>query len=312
MVMRFKSFFILALILFLAACGKSESSGSNGGNGDLPDVTYSFENEAGQSFQIIHAYKLFNPFFEEVRNVPASEQTEVYVSSVIEPINEACFKDGEYASLAKSVTEDAPKNRIATQDVIKRLNYNDLNNSIKEALSTASEKLPTEGVTTVCIFPTTETLQNVILTAGAGKITVLFNRNFNNDIVKAGVAKEYPKSVWTEKNGAPSTVLDYLVFHGKGNVFGKTLYPDVTFVKVNPEFKEENWSQIEGDLDKADEERALQILRGGGDLPTNYGFSEGYKMVEAFLEANSSLSEEEWVMLSAEEIFEQGNYADNY
>ncbi|MDX5475834.1 MAG: hypothetical protein LPK00_09910, partial [Bacillaceae bacterium] len=125
--MRFKSFFILALILFLTACGKSESTGSNGGNGDLPDVTFSFENEAGQSFQVIHAYKLFNPFFEEVRNVPASEQTEVYVSSVIEPINEACFKDGEYASLAKSVTEDAPKNRIATQDVIKRLNYDDLN-----------------------------------------------------------------------------------------------------------------------------------------------------------------------------------------
>ncbi|MBP3039292.1 hypothetical protein J9303_07265 [Bacillaceae bacterium Marseille-Q3522] len=46
--------------------------------------------------------------------------------------------------------------------------------------------------------------------------------------------------------------------------------------------------------------------------PYLYGYSEGYKMVKAYLELNPNVTPEEWTEMSAKEIFDKGNYAGKY
>ncbi len=47
-------------------------------------------------------------------------------------------------------------------------------------------------------------------------------------------------------------------------------------------------------------------------FPNRYGYSEGYKMVKSYLDLHPNVTPEEWTALSAKEIFEKGNYLENY
>ncbi|WP_078382384.1 DUF2268 domain-containing putative Zn-dependent protease [Sutcliffiella halmapala] len=311
--MQLKGFiFFFIIILALTGCSKGESVGSE----SIEDgLSVTFENpDNEQKFEIIHAYQLFNPFYEESKNIPKDEHLDLYKSSIIDPVYDKCFKDGEYEFLAESILNEEPKNRIAIQDVIKKINFTSTNDAIKDALIKSSNLLPSEKETTVCVFPTNDN-STLMFTAGSGKIIVLYNRNYSSDIIKAGIAHEYHHSVWTEKHHTNDsfTVLDNLVFEGKAVMFEKTVFPSINITQIDETFRPDQWAKIEGDLSNTDDTRALLILRGSKEgFPKQYGYSEGYKMVQAYLDVNPDATVEEWTGKSADEIFEEGNYQANY
>ncbi|WP_223703362.1 DUF2268 domain-containing putative Zn-dependent protease [Sutcliffiella deserti] len=312
--MRLKGFlFLFVIILALTGCNNGESVDSSGTSEE--GLSVSVENpDNEQKFEIIHAYQLFNPFYEESKSIPKEEHLDLYKSSIIDPLYDKCFKDGEYIHLAESLLNEEPKNRIAVQDVIKKIDFTTTNEAIKDALITSSNLLPTESETTVCVFPTNDST-NLMFTAGAGKIIVLYNRNYSSDIIKAGVAHEYHHSVWSEKhyNNDSFTVLDNLVFEGKAVMFEKTAYPNINLTQVDETFNNDQWAKISGDLSNTDQNRAQTILRGSKEgFPKHYGYSEGYKMVKAYLDANPDATIEEWTEKPATEIFEEGSYQANY
>ncbi|WP_320938741.1 DUF2268 domain-containing putative Zn-dependent protease, partial [Lysinibacillus capsici] len=84
------------------------------------------------------------------------------------------------------------------------------------------------------------------------------------------------------------------------------------FTRVDLDYNKVYWADVAADLDKPDLNRALDIIRGGNDLPYQYGYSEGYKMVKSYLDLHPDVSIEEWTALSPKEIFEKGNYLENY
>ncbi|QFT87366.1 hypothetical protein FIU87_01765 [Bacillus sp. THAF10] len=306
--MRFTSFlFFSILVLALAGC----NGGGDGAGAEEAaiELEYSFENN-GQEFEIIHAYQLFDDFYAE--GLKGEEAKNYYNSNILDGIADRCFKGGEFEQQAEYVLAP-PKNRIAVQDNLKRMDSIEINKAIKDALTKSSNELPVEGSkTTVCIFPTDNNAPATIVTAGVGKIVVLFDRNTTNNQLKATVASKYHHSYWVDNhyNGESFTILDHMVMEGKGMMFQKMIYPKIDVAPVDETYNKDLWTRIEGDLETEDDKRAKEILLGGKNgLPNQYGLSESYKMVKAYADAKG-LSLEDWTAVTSQEILEahKANY----
>lgn len=308
--MKWKGLLFLFFLLFLTACGNNGNVST--GVDEMEDTDFEFENaETGQTFEVVHAYTLYDSYFEEIKDVPNDGHLDVYKSTVVDPIFDACFADGEFVHLADGYINDIPKNRIALQDVIKRINTKSTNEAIQDALLKSSNLLATEGNTVVCVFPSSDTNTNV-LTIGSGKILITYNRNYTNDILKSATAHGYLQSVWASDvyNGESLTVLDHIVLGGKAVKFEKEVFPNIEVTKVNPEFSSTHWNTISKSFDTVDDALALKLLNGGSGLPSKYGYSEGYKIVDAFVEQNANMPVDEWLQVAAADMLEQSNYGE--
>lgn len=299
-------------MFLLISCEKTEKVVKK-----VPDkITYSMKHpQTDQTYKVVHAYKLYDRFIEKVKNTPREQQFELYKSEIIEPLYDDCFKGGEYLHMADSLLNKTPYNFTGLKDVSDMIDKDATNKVIKEALILSSDLLPAKKKTTVCIFPNTGNIRSSMITVGSGKIIVLYNQFYTNEMIKGGIAHEYHHSVWTEKHlrGQKSvTVLDNLIFEGKAVMFEKVAYPDITFTPVDPTSNKEYWDKVEPDLAKMDLDRSLQIIMGGNNLPFLYGYSEGYKMVNAYLEKYPDTKPSEWTGLSVKDIFEKGEYKKNY
>lgn len=137
-------------------------------------------------------------------------------------------------------------------------------------------------------------------TIGAGKIAVLYDTYYNDEIIKTSIAHEYHHSVWTEKRlQTEGTVLDNIVFEGKAVMFEKLVYPKLNGTAVDFTYNKVYWSKIVEDLEKKDLERSFEITLGRNGLPDNYGYNEGYKMLQSYLDLHPNTTVEEWTALSA-------------
>ncbi|MBP1969889.1 hypothetical protein J2Z83_001997 [Virgibacillus natechei] len=281
------------------------------------DIVVSIEHpETDQKYQIVNAYKLYKDFIEEAGQEENKGEVEgLYQTAVIDPVYEACFKDGEYLHMVDFLLEEPPADLAALKEVREKIDSKVSNESIKEALIKSSDLLPAEEETNVCVFPTTEENMPPGINAGSGKIFLFYNENYNEDLIKATVAHEYHHSVWTENYFDPEdqvTVLDNMVFEGKAVMFEKLVYPDLSDIPIDPTYTLTFWEMIENDLDKVDLNRSSEVLYGNGNLPYLYGYSEGYKMVESYLDKNPDMTPEEWIGIDEQTIFEEGDYLSNY
>ncbi|MGE7909670.1 DUF2268 domain-containing putative Zn-dependent protease [Lysinibacillus xylanilyticus] len=303
-------FVLIISILTLTSCTQKEKS-----KNDFESIVTAFEHpQTGQKFKIVNAYKLYQNYADKVESNPIQSQSEIYNEEVIKPIYSACFENGEYPYMADEVLNVAPDILTENQILSEKIDREETENIIKEALLKSSDLIPSKIETTACVFPATNTNKQMI-TVGAGKIIVLYNKYYNEDVLRSSMAHEYHHSVWTEKylrNAPQFTVLDNLIFEGKAFVFEKLVYPDIDIAPIYSTFNKYYWSKIALDLEKVDLNRSLEILAGANGLPSRYGYSEGYKMVKSYLDLHPNVTPEEWTALSAKEIFEKGNYLENY
>ncbi len=307
-----KGFVVLMMLcLMLSACAQTEKPSHE--KPDVESITVSFEHpKTKQPFKIIHAYELFQNYTEKVESDPDRSPLDIYREEVVDPVYSACFENGEYINMAETVLNITPKQLKENQLLSEKIDREATEKSIKEGLFKSSEFLPTNNETTVCVFPATDVNANMV-TIGAGKITALYNKYYTDEFIRAIIAHEYHHSVATEKRPrSEGTVLDHLIFEGRAVMFEKLVYPDLNFTRVDLDYNKVYWSDVAADLDKRDLIRALEIIRGGNGLPYEYGYSEGYKMVKSYLDLHPDVSIEEWTALSPKEIFEKGNYLENY
>jgi uncharacterized protein YjaZ len=316
---------VLSLLLF-AACEKTDKAGNEVGKTQnkikYESTVLTFEHpETKQKYKIVNAYKLYQNYLDEMKKDPDTLYVDVYKKEVIDPIYSDCFENGEFLHMADPIVNAdpshlnvSPTHLAEIQNLIDKMDNQQTDEIIKEALIKSSDLLPSEKETTVCVLPSTNKNAEMI-TVGAGKIEVLYNWQYTEDSLRAGVAHEYHHSVWAEKHldrSAQSSVLDNIIFEGKAVMFEKTVYPDIDFTPVAPSYDKELWSKIEPDLHTYDFNRSMEILMGGKDLPWLYGYSEGYKMVKSYLELYPKLTPSEWTGVSPQDIFEKGKYPGNY
>ena len=277
------------------------------------EIIYTFKHpDTGQEYQIIHAYKLYDNYENRLKENPSISPSHVFEEVVIEPIYDACFRDAEYSTEAIDFPDDLKQ----VSNLVKKMEEEKINSVVREALIKSSNYIPSSNMTNVCVFPSKVDYDlPFMFTSGSGKISVLYDKNTDEEMLRAGIAHEYHHSVWTEKyfnKESSMTVLDNIVLEGKAVMFEKVVYPNLTFTEVNYRYDKEDWEKIEQDLYLYDDYRAYEILYGGEGLPENYGYIEGYKMVRSFLDLQPNLTPEDWTALSAEEVFEEGNYLEYY
>ncbi|WP_316568934.1 DUF2268 domain-containing putative Zn-dependent protease [Neobacillus sp. YIM B06451] len=312
-------FVLIISILSLTSCIQTEKAKNNlpdsNKEQDIESIVVTFEHQqTHQKFKIVNAYKLFYSYVEKAKSNNNDSKAEIYQEEVIKPIYNDCFENGEYLHMADQVLNVAPERFTEIELLSEKIENENMENSIKEVLVKSSDSIPSNIKTTVCVFPSTN-VSPLMVTVGAGKIIVLYNRYFTDEMLKAGIAHEYHHSVWAEKHlkkDALTTVLDNLVFEGKAVMFEKLIYPEINFTPVDFNYYKDYWSKVAIDLEKFDGKRSLEIIMGGKDLPRFYGYSEGYKMVKSYLDLNPNLSPEEWTAISSKEIFEKGKYQENY
>ena len=303
--------------MFLTSCEKKDMNAApNSPDSTNDNIVVSFEHpETKQKYKIIQAYKLFNKYIDKLESNPNAVPKDVYQKEIIEPVYNDCFADAEYIHMIDSFLKEVPINLSEIVKVNEKIDEGEAEKIIKEALIKSSKSIPAEKETTVCVFPSTNANLPVMVTVGSGKIIVLYNKDYTEEILRASIVHEYHHSVWTDKyfNKKMSfSVLDNLIFEGKAVMFEKLVYPEVNFPQVYSTFDKRLWSKIEPDLHKYDFDRSLEILMGGNGIPYHYGYSEGYKMVKSFLDLNPNVKPEEWTAMSAKDIFEKGNYLENY
>ncbi|MEB2299410.1 DUF2268 domain-containing putative Zn-dependent protease [Lysinibacillus xylanilyticus] len=316
-------FILIITCLALTACTQTEKGEDQQHEKeqktDDKEMVFSFEHpQTKQKFKIIHVNQLFYPYIEKVKgnpNLSPSEILELYNREIIQPIYKDCFENGEYFHMAETLLNTAPTRLTDLQVISEKMDNRktEINQIIQESLLKSADLLPSQSDVAVCVFP--YSINNMLpFTAGAGKIILPYPSEMDSSI-KLTVAHEYHHSVWAEKYFSKnewSSVLDNIVFEGKAVMFGKSVYPDYGYTSTVLTYDKELWSKVEPDLNKYDSNRTSEILYGGKGLPSSYGYSEGYKMIKSYLDLNPNKTPEEWTALSAKEIFEKGNYLENY
>lgn len=325
----FISFCMLLLIFILSACKQTEQSHENiimeneQSQNEQQNISYSFKNpNTGQEFNIIHAYMLYEDYFETLKDNPDESPYQLYQQVIIEPVFDACFKDAEYSNFSafEWTPEESDFNNIKNQ--VESMEKDHLNKLFEESLVKSSDILSSDKKTTVCVFPENEKFPSDMMTLGTGKITVFFSKLNNyfkmsefDNYTKSGMSHEYHHSVWTEKHYTEDyfmTVLDYLIMEGEAVMFETLVYPDSNSSElvVDESFNKEYWSKIESYLESS---YSVEFVIGGSNgLPDYYGYSEGYKMIRSYLNLHPDMTVEEWTSKSPKEIFEEGNYMANY
>lgn len=308
---------LMLIITIMSACEQKDPPSTNERN-ELQvseGLFESFKNsQTGQTDKIVNVYKLFTNYIDKMEENPDASQIDTYKKEVIDSIYNDCFEGAEYPHMVKNLINEAPNRYTELKNIIQKIEKKDTNKIIKEALEKSASYLPSEKETTVCVFPAANTNYTMV-NAGTGKIIVLYGLYYTEETLKSGIAHEYYHSVWTEKHfrkNVSFSVLDNQIFEGKAVMFEKLVYPEHVFTPINMNDEIESWSKIEADLGKYDFNRSHEIIIGGKDLPPLYGYSEGYKMVKAYLDLNPKATIEEWTAMSAKEIFEKGNYAEKY
>ncbi|MFJ8459529.1 DUF2268 domain-containing putative Zn-dependent protease [Lysinibacillus xylanilyticus] len=319
------AFILIIKCLTLTSCTQSEKGENQLQEKkqitDYKEMVFSFEHhQTKQKYKIIHANQLFYPYIEKVKdnpNLSTSETLELYNKEIIQPIYQDCFENGEYLHMAETLLNTVPKELTEIQVISEKMETRKakINQLIQESLLKSADLLPSQSDVAVCLIPSSTNIDLPIFTVGAGKIIIQYNLNFTDDYIRGAVAHEYHHSVWAEKYFSKDnwvSVLDNLVFEGKAVMFQKSVNPDLDSIPVDLTYNKDLWSKVEPDLNKYDVNRTLEILHGGKGLPYAYGYSEGYKMIKSYLDLNPDKTPEEWTALSSKEIFEKGNYLENY
>ncbi|MFJ5764412.1 DUF2268 domain-containing putative Zn-dependent protease [Lysinibacillus sp. NPDC093210] len=305
-------FMLISTILMLASCTQTEKSHKKQ---DIESIITSFEHpQTKQKYKIVNVYKLYGNYQDKVESNPKQSKREIYQEEVIEPIYSDCFDNGEYLHMAHYALNVAPDQLTENQLLSEKIDSEETEKLIKEALFKSSDLIPSEIETTVCVLPATNVNAEMV-TVGAGKIIVLYNKDYTEDRLRFSMAHEYHHSIWTEKYGSRDmqfTILDNMVLEGKAVMFNKLVYPEYYENILYSAYDRENWSKVVGDLDSTNFKRSQEINFGGVDLPYSYGYSEGYKIVKSYLDLHPDVTPEEWTALSAKEIFEKGNYLEHY
>jgi hypothetical protein len=143
----FISIFTLLIVLFLSACKSTEPSEKNIMlENEQQNISYSFNNpNTGQEFNKIHAYLLYEEFFESVRANPDQSPYQLYQQVVIEPVFDACFKDAEYLSFNFATAfEWTPEEKEfhSIMNQIDSIDKDQLNKVFEESLVKSSDILP--------------------------------------------------------------------------------------------------------------------------------------------------------------------------
>jgi uncharacterized protein YjaZ len=236
------------------------------------------------------------------------------------------FADSEYAAI---VGESFTRPIMDLEDLEQALERVEaekagIEEGVTAALARCREDFDTGELTFYILPPHPENaviiqrMQGVMgLTAGSRKILLTVDPSVEGwaAMLRYAVAHEFGHVYWTRRKfsaTAPWTLLDYLVFEGRGDYLARRYYPEISAPwtqALDEKRKAGLWKRVEPELGNEDFNFQLAVMFGSPEYPAWGGYSLGFDIVRTALE-KSGLEPREWMVLEAGRILEMSAYAE--
>jgi uncharacterized protein YjaZ len=276
------------------------------------------------SDKIIFLTDFYTSFIDKVKADDKSADS-IYKENIQTSICDKYFQKSEYAYIVKDFFAMPIKNTSELSKSIDRivLNQEKIKTKIIGALKKCRHNLANDSLT-IYIIPVNPDSRQVIegmsgimgLTAGSKQIVLTIEPDILGweNMLEYAVAHEFNHAYWTYVNFGKSakwTLLDYLVFEGRGDYFAHLLYPNVIVpwtMALTENKKIELWNKIKPNLQSEDISYQIEVMFGSMNYPVWGGYSLGYDIVLTALTKSKKLKADNWTNLGSDKILEQSNY----
>tara|TARA_R110002096_G_C14656612_1_gene727036 strand:+ start:4028 stop:4936 length:909 start_codon:yes stop_codon:yes gene_type:complete len=285
----------------------------------------SFVNVFGQNSnnKIIFLNDIYSDYTETAKN-QISNLNNVYKDKIQSSIINRYFLKSEYSGFVNDYLSAPIQNTTELKKAIERINSNkkSIERKIRSALEKSNTYLKNDSLT-IYILPANpdnnaimQSMSGIMgLTAGSKQILLTIEPDIVGweEMLEYAVAHEYNHAYWTNINFGKSTkwtLLDYLIFEGRGDSFAHLLYPKVKAPwtsALNEKDKEDLWNKIKPKLQSEDIHFQMEVMFGSRNYPFSGGYTIGYEIVQQALKS-STLTAEDWTNLSSEKLIEMSGY----
>ncbi|WP_299314764.1 DUF2268 domain-containing putative Zn-dependent protease [uncultured Aquimarina sp.] len=288
----------------------------------------SFVNLFGQNSnnKIIFLNDIYSDYIETAKNqiIDLNDLDNVYKDKVQSTIINRYFLKSEYSDIVNDYLSAPIKNITELKKIIERIESNKkrIESKIRSALEKSNSYLKNDGLT-IYILPANPDNMAIMhsmsgimgLTAGGKQILLTIEPEIRGweEMLEYAVAHEYNHAYWTTINFEKSTkwtLLDYLVFEGRGDSFAHLLYPKVKAPwtsALNEKEEEDLWNRIRPKLQSEDLRFQMEVMFGSRNYPFSGGYTVGFEIVQQALRG-STLTVESWTNLSSEKLLEMSGY----
>lgn len=276
------------------------------------------------SDKIIFLTDFYTSFIDKVKADDKSAAN-IYKENIQSTICDKYFQKSEYAYIVKDFFAMPIKNTTELSKSIERivLNQETIKTKIIGALKKSRQNIDNDSLT-IYIIPVNPENRQIIegmtgimgLTAGSKQIILTIEPDILGweNMLEYAVAHEFNHAYWTNVNFgqlAKWTLLDYLVFEGRGDYFAHLLYPNVIApwtMALTENQKLDLWNKIKPNLQSEDISYQMEVMFGSRNYPVWGGYSLGYDIVLTTLTNNKKLKADNWTNLGADKILEQSKY----
>ncbi|RTY86316.1 DUF2268 domain-containing putative Zn-dependent protease [Flavobacterium sp. GT3R68] len=249
----------------------------------------------------------------------------IYKETIHTSIYDKYFKKSEYGYIVKDFLATPIKNTSELKKSIDRISLNQetIKAKIAGALKKSRQNIDNDSLT-IYIIPVNPDSRQLIegmtgimgLTAGSKQIILTIEPDVAGweNMLEYAVAHEFNHAYWTNMNFGKSTkwtLLDYLVFEGRGDYFAHMLYPNVIApwtISLTENQKSDLWNKIKPNLQSEDISYQMEVMFGSRNYPVWGGYSVGYDLVLTALTNNKKIKAINWTNLEAVKILELSKY----
>jgi uncharacterized protein YjaZ len=281
----------------------------------------------GGSDKIIFLTDLYTTFINKVE-ADNKNVDKIYQENIHALICNNYFKKSEYADIVSGFLMVPVKDMTGLRNSVERIvsNKEIIDTKIKEALKMCKQTLPNDSLT-IYVIPANSDYKQILmamsgimgLTAGSKQIILTIEPGIPGweNMLEYAVAHEYNHAYWTKMNFGQSahwTLLDYLVFEGRGDYFAHLLYPAIKApwtMALSEKMKPDLWNKVKPRLQDEDFNFQREVMFGSANYPNWGGYSLGYDIVVTALTNDKKLKMEEWINLDPEKILMLSNYKFN-
>ncbi|MBM7694744.1 uncharacterized protein YjaZ [Peribacillus deserti] len=315
-----KYLFIFIYTLILIAGCTYEVSKKSQTLKELPAQKAAKFSQGKQNFKIIPLYEEVLEYTEAVSKKSDLSENDLYADKVIKPFREKITKNNlnivndfsEYLAPTRDV-QDLKDNSI---QLLKR--QDDINKAIKQSLLDSSKFL-SGGDRTVFVMTANpewplEDMNGIsAITVSEDFILIQIDPSVTEKHLKYAVAHEYHHTINMEKNSVGSTVLDWVVFEGKGDAFAKLVYPEteVQWTKPIPDdLIKDPLSELKKEGNSSDFQIYNEFIYGNNskNIPMRANYMIGNKIMQSYFKKNQNAKIEEWTTLDSREIVRSSEY----
>lgn len=275
-------------------------------------------------FEIVFLETYYENYLSEVQQ-DQEDLKEIYLEKVRLPIFQDHFIQSEYAPF---MFEDLAKPSLdltylkTTIESIKE-QKKEIEQIVLRALKNCNKQLTSKKATVYIIPPSSEykdilaSMSGIFgFTSGSTQIVLSLDPTVEGwkKMLEYAIAHEYHHMIWTQQNFhklTKWTLLDYLVFEGKGDCFAKQLYPKVKTPWTHALQNEQKialWNSIKPNLENQDFGYQAEVVFGSDRFPQWGGYTIGYEIVKNSLNNKQNQHPKDWINISSEKILNSSGY----